>query len=88
MSWNSYRAIYGFGETSCPISLKQIFSKPKVSDYTNHFQLNSCYAFPKAILYKCWRSCKSEYPSSSFACTMWDDAVAFIDCGMFLSVKK
>ena len=39
----------------------------------NDFQLYNPYAFPKAILYECWRSCKLEHLSSSLAYSMSAD---------------
>ena len=57
----------------------------KVLIIQNNFQLNNSYAFPKAILHECQRSCKLVYLYSSFVYSMSDDAVYCIESAMFLS---
>ena len=54
----------------------------------NIFQHDNSYAFPKAVLYECQKSCKFEYLHSSFVYSMADVAAHYIDCAMFLSTEK
>ena len=65
--------------TSC---LKQIFSYQKCFILQNHFQLDNSYAFPEAILHERQRSCKFEYPDSSFviACLTTHCIVLTVQC--------
>ena len=80
--------MYRFGEVSSNNCLKQIPSNQKYLILQNRFPLDNSYAFPKAILHECQRSCKLQYLYSSFVYDMSDDQVHCIDCAMFLSTEK
>ena len=53
--------------------IRSVWNKKIYLILQNDFQLYNLYAFPKAILYECWRSCKLEHLSSSLAYSMSAD---------------
>ena len=79
--------IYCFSEILSTNCLRIISFKQKYLTLQNNFQLDNFYAFPKAILHQCQRSCKLVYLClySSFVYSMSHGAMYCIDCAIFFN---